>query len=47
MGSSDYLTDIVANYFKDRVLTYSSDVGDHEYQVTGGVPQYAVLGPIL
>jgi len=27
MGISDYLIDLVADYFKDRVLTYSSDVG--------------------
>jgi len=47
MRISDYLTDLVADYFKDRVLTYSSDVGEHEFQVTGGVPQGSVLGPIL
>jgi len=47
MGISDYLIDHVADYFKDRVLTYSSDIGEHEYQVTGGVPQCSVLGPIL
>jgi len=39
IGISNYLTDLVADYFKDRMLTYSSDVGDHEYQVTEGVPQ--------
>ncbi|XP_070854167.1 uncharacterized protein [Drosophila suzukii] len=47
MGISDYLIDLEADYFKDRVLTYSSDVGEHEYQLTGGVPQGSVLGPIL
>ncbi|XP_070851553.1 uncharacterized protein [Drosophila suzukii] len=44
---SNYLIDLVADYFKDRVLTYSSDVGEHKYLVTGGVPQGSVLGPIL
>ncbi|XP_070855029.1 uncharacterized protein [Drosophila suzukii] len=39
MGISDYLIDLEADYFKDRVLIYSSDVGEHEYQLTGGVPQ--------
>jgi len=34
MGISDYLTDLVADNFKDRVFTYSSDVKEHEYQVT-------------
>ncbi|XP_070851477.1 uncharacterized protein [Drosophila suzukii] len=47
MGISNYLIGLVAYYFKDRVLTYSSDVGEHEYLVTGGVPQGSVLGPIL
>jgi len=47
MGISNYLIDLVADYFKDRVLTYSSDVGVHEYLVTGGVSQGSVLGPIL
>ncbi|XP_070854985.1 uncharacterized protein [Drosophila suzukii] len=47
MGISNYLIDLVADYFKDRVLTYSSSVGEHEYLVTGGVPQGSVLGPIL
>jgi len=47
MGISDHLIDLVADYLKDRVLTYSSDVGKHEYQVTGGVPEGTVLCPIL
>jgi len=47
MGISNYLIDLVADYSKDRVLTYSSYVGEHEYLVTGGVPQGSVLGPIL
>jgi len=45
MGISYYLIDLVADFFKDRMLTYSSDVGEYEYQVTGGVPQGSVLGP--
>jgi len=40
-------TNNIEHNFMDRVLTYSSDVGEYEYQVTGGVPQGSVLGPIL
>jgi len=39
MGISDYLIELEADYFEDTLLTYSSDVEEHEYQVTGGVPQ--------
>ncbi|KAH8299223.1 hypothetical protein KR059_002074, partial [Drosophila kikkawai] len=46
-GISGYLVQLIADYFKDRVLQYKSDAGYQEHQVTGGVPQGSVLGPIL
>jgi len=36
MGISNYLIDLVADYFKDRVLTYSSDV--EEQREVGNQP---------
>ncbi|KAH8234532.1 hypothetical protein KR032_008224, partial [Drosophila birchii] len=35
---SGYLVQLIADYFTDRVLMYSSDAGNQAYQVTGGVP---------
>ncbi|XP_070144861.1 uncharacterized protein [Drosophila kikkawai] len=46
-GISGYLIKLIADYFKDRVLLYESDAGHQQHQVTGGVPQGSVLGPIL
>ncbi|KAH8362505.1 hypothetical protein KR084_004819, partial [Drosophila pseudotakahashii] len=36
-GYSDYLTQVIPDYSRDRLLIYSSDAGVHEHQVTGGV----------
>lgn len=46
-GISGYLIQLIADYFRERVLLYKSEAGNQEYQVTGGVPQGSVLGPIL
>ncbi|KAH8280190.1 hypothetical protein KR054_000771 [Drosophila jambulina] len=46
-GISGYLIQLIADYFKDRVLLYSSDAGNQRHHVTGGVPQGSVLGPLL
>ncbi|XP_070144868.1 uncharacterized protein [Drosophila kikkawai] len=46
-GISGNLTLLIADYFKDRVLLYTSDDGNQMHHVTGGVPQGSVLGPIL
>ncbi|GBP75629.1 Retrovirus-related Pol polyprotein from type-1 retrotransposable element R1 [Eumeta japonica] len=43
----EYLCRIVASYFTGRVLKYDTKNGPKEYDITGGVPQGSVLGPLL
>ncbi|GBP78994.1 Putative 115 kDa protein in type-1 retrotransposable element R1DM [Eumeta japonica] len=38
---------IVASYFTGRVLKYDTKNGPKEYDITGGVPQCSILGPLL
>ncbi|CAB0038630.1 unnamed protein product [Trichogramma brassicae] len=43
----DYLLRIITSYFSARELDYTTDDGPESYEVTAGVPQGSVLGPIL
>ncbi|CAB0032532.1 unnamed protein product [Trichogramma brassicae] len=43
----DYLLRIIASYFSARVLDFTTDESPESYEVTAGVPQGSVLGPIL
>ncbi|XP_039969214.1 uncharacterized protein LOC120781147 [Bactrocera tryoni] len=42
-----YLVKIISSYLSDRLLLYDTDDGQKKYEVTGGVPQGSVLGPLL
>ncbi|CAB0031171.1 unnamed protein product [Trichogramma brassicae] len=43
----DYMLRIIASYFSARVLDFTTHEGPESYEVTAGVPQGSVLGPIL
>ncbi|KAH8318623.1 hypothetical protein KR059_003839, partial [Drosophila kikkawai] len=42
-----YLMRIARSYFSERVLTVATDLGSRAYEVSAGVPQGSVLGPLL
>lgn len=47
MNVPEYLRRMILSYFKERSLLYCSSAGNHTYNITGGVPQGSVLGPLL
>lgn len=47
MTTPYYLTRILADYFKNRRLRYDSEDGDKYHDVTKGVPQGSVIGPLV
>ncbi|RYA72749.1 hypothetical protein DD595_25245, partial [Enterobacter cloacae complex sp. 4DZ3-17B2] len=42
-----YLREAISSYLTERNLYYDTDDGRHSYNITGGVPQGSVLGPLL
>ena len=42
-----HLVRIISSYFSERILLNGTTEGVMEYEITGGVPQGSVLGPLL
>ena len=47
IGVPTYLAAIIDSYLQERTLWYNTDDGPKKYVGSAGVPQGAVLGPIL
>lgn len=47
LGIQSYLLKIMGSYFTNRKLCYQTDEGSKTYNVTAGVPQGSILGPLL
>lgn len=47
LGVPNSLRRILESYFQNRVLLYDTDEGEKRYNITAGVPQGSILGPVL
>lgn len=43
----EYLCKLIKSYFENRVLMYETDEGPCEINITAGVPQGSMIGPLL
>ena len=44
---TNYLLELIRDYFRDRVLIYDTDDSRKSYEISAAGPQCSVLGPVL